>query len=70
MEVGENVNNIDAVVKGEDLSISFNHKYIVDCFQAIDTDSISLSFSDTNKPMVVRGVGDPSFLYLVMPMNK
>ena len=70
MDVGENVNNLEAVIKGEDVTISFNHKYIIDCFQSIDADSISLSFSDSNKPMVIRGVGDKSFLYLVMPMNK
>jgi DNA polymerase III subunit beta len=70
MEVGENINNIDVVIKGDELVISFNYKYIIDCFQSIDSDSVSLSFSDTNKPMVVRGVGDRSFLYLVMPMNK
>src|SRR3989344_5898732 len=69
MDIGENVNKLDAVIKGEELTISFNYKYIIDCFQSIDSDSISLSFSDTNKPMVVRGVGDKSFLYLVMPMN-
>lgn len=70
MDVGENINSIDAVIKGEELSISFNYKYIIDCFQSIEGDSISLSFSDVNKPMVVRGVGDKTFLYLVMPMNK
>lgn len=70
MEVGENTSSLDAVIKGEDLTISFNYKYIIDCFQSIDSDSISLSFSDTNKPVVIRGVGDKSFLYLVMPMNK
>ena len=70
MDIGENENSIDAVIKGEALSISFNHKYIIDCFQSIDSDSISLSFSDTNRPMIVKGAGDKSFLYLVMPMNK
>ncbi|MEQ1500077.1 MAG: DNA polymerase III subunit beta [Parcubacteria group bacterium] len=70
MDVGENVNNLDAVIKGEELVISFNYKYIIDCFQSIDSDSISLSFSDTNKPMVIKGASDKSFLYLVMPMNK
>lgn len=69
-DIGENENSIDAVIKGDELSISFNYKYIIDCFQSIDSDSVSLSFSDTNKPMVIRGVGDKSFLYLVMPMNK
>jgi DNA polymerase-3 subunit beta len=70
MDVGENVTNIDAVIKGDDLIISFNYKYIIDCFQSVDSDSISLSFSDNNKPMVIKGVSDSSFLYLVMPMNK
>ncbi len=70
MDVGENINSIDAVIKGEGLNISFNYKYIMDCFQSIDSDSISLSFSDMNRPMIIRGVSDKSFLYLVMPMNK
>ncbi len=70
MDVGENTTNLDVVVKGDDVTISFNYKYIIDCFQSIDSDSISLSFSDNNKPMVIKGVSDNSFLYLVMPMNK
>ena len=70
MDVGENISNLDAVIKGDDLTISFNYKYIIDCFQSIDSDSVSLSFSDNNKPVVIKGVSDKSFLYLVMPMNK
>ncbi len=70
IDVGENVNSLDAVIKGDDISISFNYRYIIDCFQSIDSDSITLSFSDMNKPMIIKGVGDKSFLYLVMPMNK
>lgn len=70
MEIGENVNTIDAVIKGEELLISFNYKYIIDCFQSIDSDSVSLSFFDSSRPMIIRGVSDKSFLYLVMPMNK
>ncbi len=70
MDIGENINNIDAVLKGEELTISFNYKYIMDCFQSIDSDSISLCFSDISKPMIIRGLSDKSFLYLVMPMNK
>lgn len=69
-EIGENVNSIDAVIKGDSLTISFNYKYILDCFQSLETDSITLYFSDLSKPMVIKGVGDKSFLYLVMPMNK
>ncbi len=69
-DIGENINSIDAVIKGDSLTISFNYKYIMDCFQSIDADSIILNFSDISKPMVINSVGDKSFMYLVMPMNK
>ena len=32
IDIGENINNLDAVIKGDELSISFNYKYIIDCF--------------------------------------
>ncbi|TSD03168.1 MAG: DNA polymerase III subunit beta [Parcubacteria group bacterium Athens0714_16] len=68
-DVGENVYKIDSAITGESLEMSFNYKYINDCFQSITTDSVSFEMSK-NKPMVIKGVGDPSFLYLVMSMNR
>lgn len=70
MDVGENIQTIDAVIKGDKLTVNFSYKYIIDCFQSIDNDSVSLTFMDVNRPMVISGVTDKSFLYLVMPMNK
>lgn len=68
-DVGENISKIDSVITGESLEMSFNYKYINDCFQSITTDSVSFEMSK-NKPMVIKGVGDQSFLYLVMSMNR
>ena len=68
--VGENVNTVEAVVEGEEISINVNHKYFTDCLQSITSDSINLNFSGQAKPILVSGVGDTSFLYLVMPMNQ
>ncbi len=69
-DVGENINKMDSALSGEDIDINFNHKYIIDCFQSIDSDSISLHFNGLSKPLIIRGVSDKSFMYLVMPMNK
>jgi DNA polymerase-3 subunit beta len=69
-DVGETVENLETAVTGDDLKINFNHKYISDCLHSINSDSVSLSFTGLSKPMVIKGVSDPSFLYLVMPMNK
>jgi DNA polymerase III subunit beta len=68
--VGESVQNVDAVLEGDEISINVNHRYFTDCFQSLMTDSLVLNFSGQAKPIVVKGVGDQSFLYLVMPMNQ
>ncbi len=69
-ERGESSDTIHAAVSGEELSIAFNLRYLADSLQGITGDSVSLQFSGLNKPVVIRGVSDNSFLYLVMPMNK
>lgn len=69
-EIGENTTNISASISGEDISVDFNYKYIIDCFQSISTDSLNIRLNGNNKPMVIKPVGDLSFMYLVMPMNR
>jgi len=69
-EVGENTNKVTAALSGEPLNINFNYRYIIDSFQSIMTDSVILQFNGLSKPLVIRGVSDNQFLYLVMPMNK
>lgn len=68
--VGETSDSIDAVVKGDALMMSFNYRYILDCLSSIQSDSVTLLFTGIGKPLIVKGVSDESFLYLVMPMNK
>jgi DNA polymerase-3 subunit beta len=70
LDKGENKNIVDATLRGDDVQISFNHKYISDCFTSMHSDSLTLYFNGNTKPLVVRGVGDNSFRYLVMPLNK
>jgi len=68
--LGESTQSVEAVLEGEDININVNHRYFTDCFQSLTTDSLSLEFSGQAKPVVIKGVGDQSFLYLVMPMNQ
>lgn len=69
-EIGEMSDSLEAALSGEDLDIFFNISYLSDCLQSIDSDSLTLSFAGTGKPLVVRGVSDQTFLYLVMPLNR
>lgn len=70
IEVGENNTTLEGTLEGEPITISFNVRYIVDCFQSITHDSLILSFNGANKPLVIKGGSDPSFRYLIMPMNR
>jgi DNA polymerase-3 subunit beta len=68
--VGETKNIIKAKSEGENLKISFNSKYITDCFQSIKSDGLHMKFNGLDKPMIIQGSNEKNFLYLVMPMNK
>ncbi len=69
-DVGENTTTIDGALSGEEIEVNVNYKYMADSLQSIGEDSISFEFNGTQKPIIMRGVGNHSFMYLVMPMNK
>lgn len=69
-DVGSSTSSIDAVITGENIEVSFNLRYFLDVFQSITSDSVVISFTDINKPIIIRGINDTSFLYLLMPTNK
>ncbi len=69
-DVGENNTYLDAVLKGEDVSLAFNYKYFLDCFASLSTDSVSIKLDGPFKPMIINSVSDNSFTYLIMPMNR
>ena len=69
-DVGGNKSAILASLTGDEVDMYFNNKYLADCFQSINTESLTLGFSGPGRPVVVRGVSDQSFTYIVMPMNK
>ena len=68
--VGETITKVDGAFSGEKLALSFNFRYLIDCFPSILKESVLFQFSGDAKPLVIKSAGDKSFLYLVMPLNK
>ncbi len=68
-DIGENITNIPAEIIGEKLKITFNHRYLIDGLRFIPSDKILLRFNGENKPLLMTGLKDSSFYYLVMPMK-
>ena len=68
--IGEMSDSLEAAISGDDIDVNFHIGYVADCLQSIPSDSISLGFSGAGKPLVIRGISDSSFTYLVMPLNR
>ncbi len=68
--IGTNTTNIDAKIEGDNIEITFNHKYISDCLPFFNSESIILGFEGLNKPMAIKGLNNDSLTQLIMPMNK
>jgi len=69
-DIGENKTYLEATLSGEEVQLGFNYKYFIDCFQSINSDSVSIKVNGAQKPIIVSGISDNSFLYLIMPMNR
>jgi DNA polymerase-3 subunit beta len=69
-DVGDSAEGVPASITGDEIELSFNHRYLTAPLSLITNESITLSASGIGRPLVIRGVGDASFLYLVMPMNQ
>jgi DNA polymerase-3 subunit beta len=65
--LGEAREEIQAEVKGDELSIGFNPQYLMDVLKSLDEEKIAMSLSEPDKPGLVRG--KEGYLYVIMPMQ-
>ncbi len=66
---GESATIVPATIEGDAVDVVVNARYILDCLQFILSDSVHIVLNGPNKPIIIKGIGENSFLYLVMPMN-
>ncbi|MEX0934040.1 MAG: DNA polymerase III subunit beta [Candidatus Paceibacterota bacterium] len=68
-DLGENKTTLSASISGEGIYVNFNHRYINDCLSALKKDSLVLKMNNETQPMIIKGVHDENFIYLIMPLN-
>jgi len=68
-EIGDNVEDLDAVVTGKDIEIAFNARYLMDVLEVISTEQVVLETTTPTSPGVIKGVGFEDFTHIVMPMH-
>lgn len=69
-DIGESTETLSAHISGSALNLSFNHRYLSAVLSLSGSESLSLLAAGVGRPLIIKGVGDPSLLYLVSPMNQ
>lgn len=57
---------LEASVEGDDISIAFNPQYLLDGLGALESETVRMSFTDSEKAALVSG-GSDEYRYLLMP---
>lgn len=68
-DIGEVQEEIEATVEGEEISVGFNPKYVVDILSQISSDKVTIELCGELDPLVVRPSDDSDYLGVVMPMR-
>jgi len=68
-EHGDNVSELDVTVDGQPIEIAFNVRYLLDALEVIDTAQVALETRNPTSPGVIKPVGGPDFVHIIMPMH-
>lgn len=68
-KIGESKAFIPAQIKGGDVDITFNSRYLVDVLSNLSSAEIILSLNDSEKAGLLRPADDTSYRYILMPIK-
>ena len=68
-EMGKFYDEFAIEMDGEALEIGFNPKYLIDVLKAIDDEKITIQFTTSLNPCIIKGVEDSNYEYLVLPLR-
>jgi len=69
IDIGDYKSSIPSKIKGNDLTISFNYRFLLDGLLNIKSSEVTLDLNGDSGPGVLRPVGDETYLYVVMPIK-
>lgn len=67
--VGKIEDCIDAFKEGEDIEVGFNYKFVLDALKSIEEEQVTLNFTNSLSPCIIKCDNNDSFTYLVVPVR-
>jgi DNA polymerase III subunit beta len=68
-DLGEVREELDARFKGDEVSIGFNPRYVIDLLSQMSSDEVTLELNGELDPGLLRPTSDEDYLGVVMPMR-
>ena len=68
-DIGDSKEDIGIQFKGGKIEAAFNPKFFIDAVNCIDEEKLILNLVSDDKPCLVEGVQDKSYLSAIMPMR-
>ncbi|MBI2985036.1 MAG: DNA polymerase III subunit beta [Candidatus Kerfeldbacteria bacterium] len=69
-QLGEHEARLETKVEGQDNTIVFNYRYLLEGLQSIADEEVILELTDSQAPGVIRGPSRRDELYLLMPIRQ
>jgi DNA polymerase-3 subunit beta len=68
-DLGEARDEISVDYKGDELSLGFNAKYLIDILEAMESDKIRMELQAPLSPVLLKEENDADYLCVIMPMR-
>jgi DNA polymerase-3 subunit beta len=68
-DIGEAQEKVPAQIEGESIEIGFNHQYIIDGLNGVESDEVLFEAQSALKPGIIKAVGEKYYFYLTMPVR-
>ena len=68
-DIGESKEDMDIEYSGDHITVMFNPKFFIETLNVIDDDNIVLNIINEEKPCLIEGEKDKTYLSVIMPMR-
>ena len=68
-ETGDDVSELDATVEGDEVTINFNVKYLIDVLAVVGSPQVAIDTNSHSSPGVIRPVAGDDFSHVIMPVH-
>ncbi len=68
-DTGDAKEVISSVVEGNDIEIGFNPRYVIEALKAIDDNEISIEFTSSISPVLIKPTVNNDYIYVVLPIK-